>query len=206
LTGRSVKNMPRTPEQYEKIRNEKKQRIKNVALELFASEGYHATSISQIAEKANISKGLLYNYFTSKEELLHDIIQTFSDEITEMMNPDHDEQITQAEASLFIDKYFEMMTTRADYIKLYYQLTMQPNVTELIIQMVSPESLAKTNQMFIEFLARNGNPHPVDAYMALISITKGFGVQYVFAPELFSSEMVSNFKEYLKNLFIYNEI
>ena len=196
--------MPRTPQQYEEIRNEKKQLIKDAALELFASEGYHSTSISKIAEKANISKGLLYNYFASKEELLQSIIQAFSDEVVEMMNPNNDEKITPEEAEQFIDKYFEMITTRTKHIKLYYQLTIQPNVSELIIKMASPESAAKTHQMFIEFLSQNGNAQPVEAYMALISIIKGFGIQYVFAPELYSDKMVSNFKKYLKDLFIHN--
>ena len=43
-------------------------------MELFAHNGYHSTSISQIAREAGVSKGLLYNYFDSKEALLHDIV------------------------------------------------------------------------------------------------------------------------------------
>jgi AcrR family transcriptional regulator len=48
--------------------------IRAAALELFARQGYHSTSISQIAKEAGVSKGLLYNYFASKEVLLEDII------------------------------------------------------------------------------------------------------------------------------------
>lgn len=66
--------MPRTKKQFEKIRNEKIELIKNSALKLFAENGYHSTSISKIAKSAKISKGLIYNYFESKESLLHDIM------------------------------------------------------------------------------------------------------------------------------------
>ena len=47
----------------------------DAALELFVTYGYQGTTISQIAKKASVSKGLLYNYFKSKEELLHEIIR-----------------------------------------------------------------------------------------------------------------------------------
>ncbi|MDR1542801.1 MAG: TetR/AcrR family transcriptional regulator, partial [Prevotellaceae bacterium] len=74
--------MPRTQVQYEKIRNEKRQLIKQTALSLFAENGYETTSISEIAKKAGISKGLMYNYFTSKEELLQiiwdDLVREFT--------------------------------------------------------------------------------------------------------------------------------
>ena len=60
--------MPRTPEQFEKIREEKRNHIMEVALECFANEGYHSTSISKIAKSAGISKGLIYNYFELNED------------------------------------------------------------------------------------------------------------------------------------------
>lgn len=73
---------PRTKVQFEKIRQKSRENIENIALELFALKGYHATSISQIAERAGISKGgLLYNYFKSKEQLLDSIIAKVYDEI-----------------------------------------------------------------------------------------------------------------------------
>lgn len=197
--------MPRTPEQYEEIRKEKKQMIMNAALELFANEGYHATSISKIAEKANISKGLMYNYFSSKDELLTKIIQTFSEEVTEMMNPDHDEEITLEEAIQYIDLYFEMITTRTEQIKLYYQLTMQPIVLETIVNLASDDEAFKTNKLFIEFLSNNNNKRPVETMLTLNAVMKGFGIQYTSAPEMFNAELILKFKNYIKDIFIFNK-
>ena len=56
----------------------------SVALKLFAEKGYHATSISQIAVKAKVSKGLMYNYFSSKEDLLDEIIEEGFIALTEL--------------------------------------------------------------------------------------------------------------------------
>lgn len=52
----------------------------DVALELFGTYGYHSTSISKIAREAGISKGLMYNYFESKEDLLYGIILEEADQ------------------------------------------------------------------------------------------------------------------------------
>jgi AcrR family transcriptional regulator len=56
------------------MRQTSKQKILEAALELFAYDGYHTTSISKVARKANVSKGLIYNYFESKEELLKSML------------------------------------------------------------------------------------------------------------------------------------
>ena len=75
---------PRTKQQYKEIRETTREKILSVALELFAKKGYHAASISQIAKKAKISKGLMYNYFASKEKLLDKIIQEGFNSLAEM--------------------------------------------------------------------------------------------------------------------------
>nr|MBP9744851.1 helix-turn-helix transcriptional regulator [Saprospiraceae bacterium] len=54
---------PRTKEQYTELRSQSKSIIEAAALELFGHQGYMNTSIAQIAQKAGVSKGLLYNYY-----------------------------------------------------------------------------------------------------------------------------------------------
>ena len=75
---------PRTKQQFEGIRITTREKILSVALELFAKKGYHAASISQIAKKAKISKGLMYNYFKNKEKLLEEIIQEGFNSLAEL--------------------------------------------------------------------------------------------------------------------------
>ncbi len=49
---------------------EGKERIASAAAALFSSNGYHNTSVREIAQKAGLSVGSVFNYFTSKEEVL----------------------------------------------------------------------------------------------------------------------------------------
>jgi AcrR family transcriptional regulator len=48
--------------------------IEDAALELFMEQGYHATSMRQIADKAGLALGGIYNHFASKEDIFAAII------------------------------------------------------------------------------------------------------------------------------------
>ncbi|HUF00733.1 MAG TPA: TetR/AcrR family transcriptional regulator [Anaerolineales bacterium] len=48
--------------------------IEDAALELYMEQGYHATSMRQIADKADLALGGIYNHFKSKEEIFEAII------------------------------------------------------------------------------------------------------------------------------------
>ena len=66
-----------------KISEEKKKQrqmdILKTALGLFSKKGYYATSIDDITREAGISKGLVYNYFKSKEEIFFELAEHWSD-------------------------------------------------------------------------------------------------------------------------------
>ena len=54
---------------------ETKERILAAALKIFGEKGYHPATMAEIAEEANVGKGTLYWYFSSKEELFSGIIE-----------------------------------------------------------------------------------------------------------------------------------
>lgn len=54
--------------------DDKRNALLQVAARLFARDGFDRTSISGIAEAADVSKALLYHYYASKDALLFDII------------------------------------------------------------------------------------------------------------------------------------
>ncbi|MDM5329195.1 TetR/AcrR family transcriptional regulator [Neobacillus sp. CF12] len=60
----------------------KKQLIMEKAIELFAKQGFEATSVQQITEHCGISKGAFYLSFKSKDELIIEIIDHFMIQIT----------------------------------------------------------------------------------------------------------------------------
>ena len=54
---------------------ERREQLLAVALDVFAGEGYHQTSMNQIAEAAGITKPVLYQHFVSKRELYLALIE-----------------------------------------------------------------------------------------------------------------------------------
>ena len=57
------------------IKNEKQERILNAAIKVFALNGYRKASTDVIVKEANISKGLLFHYFSNKLSLYEYIIE-----------------------------------------------------------------------------------------------------------------------------------
>lgn len=60
-------------------KDERKKEIATAALELFAENGFEATSVSRIARMAGIGKGTVYEYFKSKDEIVSTSIMVWVD-------------------------------------------------------------------------------------------------------------------------------
>ncbi|MQA04807.1 MAG: TetR family transcriptional regulator [Streptosporangiales bacterium] len=54
----------------------RRQELVDVAANIFAEKGYHATSVQDIAESLGILKGSIYYYIDSKEDLLYEIVDS----------------------------------------------------------------------------------------------------------------------------------
>lgn len=117
---------PRTPEQNEEIRQQSRKQIIDAAFELFANEGYSHTSISAIARKASVSKGLIYHYFDSKESILvaiFDQMVQIGEGILDF--PDH---FTPADKiKQVLEQTFEFIETQPGLGRLMIGLALQPD-------------------------------------------------------------------------------
>lgn len=133
---------PRTKEQVEEIRTKSRASILQAGLELFAHQGFHNTTISQIATKAGISKGLIYNYFESKEDLLKGILEQAlhtGDEILETISdPDLDPEKALYQA---IDQIFQLLEANPAYWRLIMSLSFKEDIA------VQFESLTRQHEM-----------------------------------------------------------
>jgi AcrR family transcriptional regulator len=58
-------------------KEEKKNEIMMAAVRLFARKGFEKTTISDIAVEAGIGKGTVYEYFSNKEEMIHQSFHFF---------------------------------------------------------------------------------------------------------------------------------
>jgi len=121
---------PRTAKQFKEMRDEKMTLIMDVALKHFANEGYFRTTISHIARHAGISKGLMYNYFESKEALLKSIVHKSVNEIYHNLDIDKDGTLSTEEFEIFIRKIDKMFKENKYFWRLLFQLLAQIDVRE----------------------------------------------------------------------------
>lgn len=125
---------PRTKSQFREIREERKAHLIDTALKMFADEGYHSTTISKIAREAGISKGLIYNYFESKEELLSAVMGRSIEEISRFFDPNKDGYLSEEEFEWFVRKIFAEIKEKLSFWRLFYQLLMQKEVRGFMLQ------------------------------------------------------------------------
>lgn len=142
------------------------------ALELFAANGFHATSMSQIAKKAGISKGLAYNYFESKIEILEEILETSSAKIYENLDINHDGVLTEDEFFYFIKKTFQLINSNKRFWKLYTSVVMQTNLLEEKNRNMA-DKLTPVLNLFRNFLISKGSQDPDGDIIVIGTLIKG---------------------------------
>lgn len=203
MNERLVKTMsPKTPQQLEEIRVEKRNLIMDAALEHFANEGYHATTINQIAQQAGISKGLIYNYFRSKETLLKAIIERSIMEIYKDFDVNRDGYLSEEEFEYFIRRISVILRERKSFWRLFIQILMQSDVRKQFLDsFLGSDSLIKsgfsprkdlfaarimkiiTDYFMRKKLIKEYDYDPVlDIQMFLITI-KGFALTTIYAED-----------------------
>jgi len=176
--------MPRSQEQYDEIRKQKKQLIMDTALELFAENGFHATTMSKVAKKAGVSKGLAYNYFESKQEILDEIIKTGFDSIYSHFDLNHDGVLTRDEFEHFIRNSFKAVGENRKFWKLYSAIVMQSDIAESMMEKYGDRS--QTNLLMLnQFIKTMGSKDPEGDLMVISSLVKGSLLVVISAPEFF---------------------
>jgi len=62
---------------FQRRKEDRPAEITEAALAAFAENGYAATRVEEVAKRAGVSKGLLYLYFKTKEDLFKAVIRSF---------------------------------------------------------------------------------------------------------------------------------
>ncbi|GEO03630.1 TetR family transcriptional regulator [Adhaeribacter aerolatus] len=143
---------------FEQQREQSKQQIEEAALILFAEHGFEKTSIRMIAQRVNISLGLLYNYYAGKDELLKEIFRRGRQDAQVALTPDGDKN-RYNDIENHIRLTFKILKQNRSYWKLLHGIRMQSPV----IQKLEAEMKAETEFMqkrIEENLINGGIPFP----------------------------------------------
>jgi AcrR family transcriptional regulator len=182
---------PRTSEQFERIREDRKQKLIDAAFHVFAEETYHSASVSKIAKEAGVSKGLLYNYFDTKEDLLRAIMSNLMAEILQYFDFSNDAPLTDESVSDWIKKSLYIVKDDVKRWRFYTSLSMQPDVTPIFMEMATGE-IQKFMESFVAYFSSKGVEDPVTYMRYCSAIVDGIQLHVMLDPENFPIEKVES--------------
>jgi AcrR family transcriptional regulator len=166
----------------------RKQIILDAAETLFRTNGYENTTMDQIATQSEFSKGTLYNYFASKDELYlaiatkaYDLIIKYTKELTEKEEPG----IEQLKAIGYA--YYAFLKEYPKYAHIFHDIAIKvPSVNkkpENGLSSVEVEYLKKSNtygKIFVSIITKaieskqiRSDKNPLLIGIALSSLTNG---------------------------------
>lgn len=182
--------MPRTKAQFEAIRKESRQKILDAALEVFAKQGYHSSTVDAIAKTAGISKGLMYNYFKSKEDVLQELMIGMMEALMcEYMPLKPDEKFTRDDIIQFINVGINLVLEKPHYWKLYFSVALQPDVMSIVftkmMEMGQPYMIA-----MIEYFKDKGVENPEVMMRYFSAVMDGIQFHCMLDPKTFPAEEV----------------
>lgn len=154
-----------------------RQAIIAAALELFSANGYASTSVDNIAAAAKMSKGLIYYYFKSKEEILRDAFVSLLSE-TGMLYKNAGDLPPRKFLKNMVENAFRLIAEQTNLYRLILSLTIQPEaVTGLKAEM---EAMRKTEitDLVDVFKALGYKQPETEAYL-LIALFDGVGLAYL---------------------------
>ncbi|WP_405978917.1 TetR/AcrR family transcriptional regulator [Streptomyces sp. NBC_00158] len=94
-------------------RGNTRQRIQDVALELFAEQGYEKTSLREIAERLEVTKAALYYHFKTKEDIIISVFDDLTRPIDELIGWAQEQPGTLETKREILRRYSEAMAAGA---------------------------------------------------------------------------------------------
>lgn len=176
---------PRKREDNEKIREQTSIRLLEGALRVFAKHGYHASSMSEIAKEAGVSKGLAYHYFSSKEDLLVSIAEQRLQQYLPLFKGLNEIVDAEERLGFLINFVSDELVKKIDELRFYNALYLHADGVRAIGKAMKKYQ-AQFDQQFLaeEKLLRDlGFANPELEAIYLRSILQGISLEYMLSPK-----------------------
>jgi AcrR family transcriptional regulator len=167
---------------------EKQENILKAALQLFANEGFHATSTSKVAKQAGVSEGLIFRHFGNKEGLLQAILKEGENQLKELLV----DIVMETDPKRVIRKAIEMpaKVPESDYVfwKLQFKLKWELEVN-------SDEKMAPLLMALTNAFSKLKYKSPELEAQSIILFIDGLSAAVLMGSEINPHEMISLYLE-----------
>ena len=118
---------------------ERRTGILDSALAVFSENGYHASSIDDIAREAGVSKALIYEHFASKQELYADLIARNARELTQRIGAalvGVEVESGSSRLAIGLDAFFAFVEERRDAWRMLFRDVADPETATVVNRML----------------------------------------------------------------------
>lgn len=179
---------PRTVKQNMEIRAKTRQRILNSSLKLFGQYGFENTSVNSIAKDAKMAKGLIYNHFDTKVDIVKGLVEMLIDTGEKLMGSEKQFKSPKHHLKQIIDDFFQFTEQQNQIMSwmlpLAFQIGRYPFVTELVAGKIQA-AIGISVQIFKEM----GYPDPKQEAWFFGAILDGIGMDLILVSDYPSDEM-----------------
>jgi AcrR family transcriptional regulator len=100
---------------------ETRSRLRELALELFAEQGYEQTSLREIAERLGVTKAALYYYYKSKEDIVRDLVEDYMAQIDQLIAWGKDQPRSAETRAEIVRRYLDIVVNGTAVFRLLHQ-------------------------------------------------------------------------------------
>jgi AcrR family transcriptional regulator len=119
-------------------RDERRAQLLSAALEVFTAAGYHSAAMDEIADRANVSKPVLYQHFPSKLELYLAVLDLHIDSLVFAIQKAIAEHRSNADrVKATVEAYFGFIDSEGEAFRLLFEsdMNLEPQVRERLNRM-----------------------------------------------------------------------
>ncbi len=119
-------------------RDERRAQLLTAALEVFTAAGYHSAAMDEIADRASVSKPVLYQHFPSKLDLYLAVLDIHIDSlIFEIQKAVSSTQDNAGRINATVNAYFDFINREGEAFRLLFEsdMSVEPQVRERLARM-----------------------------------------------------------------------
>lgn len=168
-------------------RHSRRNQILDAAQRCFKKQGFHKTTLRDIAQEFGMSAGHIYNYFSNKEAIIEALVELRTQEFLDMIDTDKfadlpPEERMDKELGQVVDAYLNLDNTSLS-IAIMNEALINPKVYEIVVAAAS-----KVRNHIVEAHDEGGAPLRTalreSRCMTIRAMLEGLRLAHIFTPEM----------------------
>lgn len=156
-------------------RHSRRNQILDAAQRCFKKQGFHKTTLRDIAQEFGMSAGHIYNYFSNKEAIIEALVELRTQEFLDMIDTDKfadlpPEERMDKELGQVVDAYLNLDNTSLS-IAIMNEALINPKVYEIVVAAAS-----KVRNHIVEVIESR--------CMTIRAMLEGLRLAHIFTPEM----------------------